>query len=524
MINFSANEVISQDFKKLLKKIPSPAYLWKKTKNNDFVLIEYNKKAEDIIRRRIRTWINKGADQLLKEKPEMRDAMLACFEQKKDFVKKVEFSLRFFRFKKYFLVNFRFMPPDMILVYIEDLVEQKKIIKNLLKANKKLKYINAELEKILDFIPVRVFYKDNNNRIIRVNRRYSEDLNMKKEDLEGKSCFELYPKEIALKYWHDDLEIMNTGCAKLNYEEPWISPKGKRWVLTSKIPFLYSKNNIIGVIGFAVDITEQKFLENELKKSRDQLKQVNEKLLQVKEAETKYRKAFEHLSFYKDLVFHDINNIFNNMHLSARLHEEKIKSTMITEEIKKFPQSIIEQVIRGMKLISNVRAILNMKIQEIPLQEVDLILLLSNALNFIEAFFQHRTINITTQYSKKKYIVLANELLQDVFENLLINAIHHNQNEIVQIEIVITEITEESKKHVKMEFKDNGMGISEELKKNLFVMTPSQDIRERKAKGFGLKLVKKLMDIYNGKIIVEDRIKGKPSEGTNFILFIPALS
>ncbi|MHA1107446.1 MAG: ATP-binding protein [Promethearchaeota archaeon] len=39
--------------------------------------------------------------------------------------------------------------------------------------------------------------------------------------------------------------------------------------------------------------------------------------------------------------------------------------------------------------------------------------------------------------------------------------------------------------------------------------------------GLGLKLVKKLVDIYNGEIWIEDKIKGDHSFGCNCILLFP---
>lgn len=39
--------------------------------------------------------------------------------------------------------------------------------------------------------------------------------------------------------------------------------------------------------------------------------------------------------------------------------------------------------------------------------------------------------------------------------------------------------------------------------------------------GIGLSLVKKLIDNYNGKIRVEDKVKEDYSKGANFIILIP---
>jgi signal transduction histidine kinase len=42
--------------------------------------------------------------------------------------------------------------------------------------------------------------------------------------------------------------------------------------------------------------------------------------------------------------------------------------------------------------------------------------------------------------------------------------------------------------------------------------------------GLGLSLVKKTIDRYNGKIWVEDKVKGDCSKGSNFIILIPTIN
>ena len=42
-----------------------------------------------------------------------------------------------------------------------------------------------------------------------------------------------------------------------------------------------------------------------------------------------------------------------------------------------------------------------------------------------------------------------------------------------------------------------------------------------KGLGFGLSLVKKIIEHYNGKIWVEDKMKGEQNRGSNFIFLIP---
>ena len=118
---------------------------------------------------------------------------------------------------------------------------------------------------IFNAIPAMIFYKDTENRFIRVNRALAEASGMTIEQMEGKSCFELFP-DLADKYWRDDKEVMAAGVPKRDIIEHITTSDGIVWVKTDKIPHRDEKGNIIGIIGFAIDITALKNTENALRK------------------------------------------------------------------------------------------------------------------------------------------------------------------------------------------------------------------------------------------------------------------
>jgi len=146
------------------------------------------------------------------------------------------------------------------LVVWRDITERKR-------AEEALQRQREELQIILDSVPALIFYKDKENRFIRVNRICAERLGRPKEKLEGKSCFEIFPPDQAEDYWRDDKEVMASGHPKRNIIEPVETSEGIRWVQTDKIPYRDEKGNIIGVIGFAVDVTERKRAEEALRAS-----------------------------------------------------------------------------------------------------------------------------------------------------------------------------------------------------------------------------------------------------------------
>ena len=111
-----------------------------------------------------------------------------------------------------------------------------------------------------------IFYKDKENHLIRINRALAEIAGKTKAEMEGKSLFELYPDQ-AEDYWRDDKDVMTSGQPKRHIIEPLETPEGVRCLQTDKIPYRDEKGNIIGIIGFAIDITERKQAEEALERS-----------------------------------------------------------------------------------------------------------------------------------------------------------------------------------------------------------------------------------------------------------------
>jgi two-component system, chemotaxis family, CheB/CheR fusion protein len=125
--------------------------------------------------------------------------------------------------------------------------------------------LNNQQQAMLAASPIMIFYKDKENRFIRVNEAFAKANRMLKSDMVGKTMWELYPKEIADHYWKDDKEVFTTNKSKLNIIEKMITPNEVLDVHTDKFPSRDSDGNVIGVIGFVQDISELTAKEKELK-------------------------------------------------------------------------------------------------------------------------------------------------------------------------------------------------------------------------------------------------------------------
>ncbi|KKM06517.1 hypothetical protein LCGC14_1743180, partial [marine sediment metagenome] len=166
--------------------------------------------------------------------------------------------------------------PKYFIAVIEDINEKKLAEQKLIISEEKYKTLSKEMEMILDHLPGPVFFKDAQNHFLRVNKFLAEAHNLSKEELRGKSLFELYSEQEAQAYWDDDLEVIKSGEPKLNIVESWYTKEGRKWVLTSKIPFVNEEGNITGIIGLSSDITDQKKMEDVIRISERKLKTLME--------------------------------------------------------------------------------------------------------------------------------------------------------------------------------------------------------------------------------------------------------
>lgn len=89
----------------------------------------------------------------------------------------------------------------------------------------------------------------------------------------GKTDFDFFPQELAEQYYADEQEVMSTGLALINREEPVVDQSTglRRWVSTNKVPVLNKAGQVIGLVGMSRDITERKKAEAALAQRAAQL-------------------------------------------------------------------------------------------------------------------------------------------------------------------------------------------------------------------------------------------------------------
>ncbi len=158
-----------------------------------------------------------------------------------------------------------------LAVFAADITEEKRVIGILEENRRQLAQANATLQLVIDTIPVRIFWKDSNSNFLGCNRLFASDAGHDDPAaIVGSDDYQMGWKQQAEMYRADDREVMTTGVAKINYEEPQDTPEGKRiWLRTTKVPLRNQDGRVIGILGTYEDITERKGLEERIRLSEE---------------------------------------------------------------------------------------------------------------------------------------------------------------------------------------------------------------------------------------------------------------
>ena len=239
--------------------------------------------------------------------------------------------------------------------------------------------------------------------------------------------------------------------------------------------------------------------------------------LYKKELERKLKEEKKRVELLTDILGHDISNLNQGIHAYIEL---LLTTPDFPEKFKDDVRTAFEQSKGITKLVSNVRKLLTVqKEEEQELKTTALSAMLLHAMEAVKSTYSQKEIEITCAWRFDNAVVMkGNELLEDVFYNILDNAVKYDRHERVEVEVVMSE--GEDGNYGKIEFKDHGPGVPDELKGRIFARWERED-KSVFASGLGLMLVKQIVDMCGGSVWVEDRVRGDRSAGSTFVVLLP---
>jgi signal transduction histidine kinase len=273
---------------------------------------------------------------------------------------------------------------------------------------------------------------------------------------------------------------------------------GELTVLTNSAPIKDTEGHITAAVAAIMDITRLKATERELQEAKS-------------EAE-----------MYLDLMGHDINNL-NQVgigYLELALNELDARGRL-EEKDRPLLDKTFETLLNSSKLIGNVRKIQKSQAGGLKFMPLDLCEVLEK-IKLQYSSIPDREVHIRLNATRQCYIY-ANDLIHDVFTNLIGNAIKHSSAvRSLDIDIYLKKIDRGGRDFYEITIDDNGPGIPDDVKAMLFARF-ERGKTKASGRGLGLYLVRTLLKDMGGSVTVEDRVKGDDGKGARFIVILPAL-
>jgi PAS domain S-box-containing protein len=360
-------------------------------------------------------------------------------------------------------------------VMIRDLTKQRKL-------EKKIGESKRNLEAIFDGIQDKLSIQSPDYQILRVNRAVTKQYKTSFKELIGQKCYETYfqrtlPCEKCSVSMTIETRKPASSIMKLSEDNTTLQ--------IFSYPILDEKGNLVSVIEYMKDITEEQRLQEQLIQS--------EKLVGV--------------GILASGMAHEINNPLSGIIGMAEIaleEEDLSKQRSYLTDIIHCSERISE-IVRGLKSYS--RAAKKGELSLVDLNEV-----LEESLKMVHLAIKPASVEVIKKFQSNEKIRANTGEIQQVFTNLITNAFQAMDGK--GGELILS--TRSLRDSVEVRVSDNGSGIPQKYLSQIF--DPFFTTKKPgEGTGLGLNIVYRIITKYEGTIDVES----KDQVGTTFTIKFP---
>lgn len=344
---------------------------------------------------------------------------------------------------------------ERLAVFSEDITARKR-------AEEALQRSEREKAAILDSMTELVAYQDRSMNIVWVNNVAAESVNMTREDMIGRRCFELWHGRSTIC---ENCPIVTAIETKAPARTEILSADGRIWDVTG-YPVFGNGGDVIGIVEVTKDITNRKKNEAELRAYR------------------------EHLELINKILRHDLINNFTAIRSALDLYRDSKEPELL--------ENADQQIDRSVDLIRQMRELESFISRHRDLKPVDIEGMVRKIIPSYPSIEFHT--------AGTGFQVMADEFLESVLDNIIGNAVKHSGTD--RIDITGMDLKGAYELHIA----DHGSGIPDPIKAKIFEEGFSHGTEG--GTGLGLHIVKKAMETYGGDVYVENN----EPQGTVFIL------
>lgn len=360
-----------------------------------------------------------------------------------------------------------------------------------------------QVYKIIDAVPASIYWKNVQGIYQGCNQYMLEMAGLKQvSEIIGKTDAQLPWKDIADELFKTDQRVIQEKLVIETEETPILANQEKKIFLTTKTPLMDETNDVVGVIGVSVDITERKKMEEKLDEAR-------------KMAESSDRAKTEFLQNMR----HDLRTPFTGI-----LGLSDFMESQETDPIKKENLGYIAQSAKALlDQLNEIFEFVQVESGQLPILEKTFNLheLINDVTSMMLLPAKNKNLDFTLTIEKEvpEYLVGDRVRTQRILMNLIANAIKFTDKGHVKIKVSVANQLDTS---VILNFRieDTGIGIPDDKRDIIFErfnrLTSSYS-GVYPGKGLGLRIVKQFLDEIGGQPDLETAV----DRGTTFRVIIP---
>ncbi|KAA1009647.1 response regulator [Paraburkholderia panacisoli] len=359
------------------------------------------------------------------------------------------------------------------------------------------------LNSIIENIPDTIFVKDAATlRFVRFNQAGEQLLGYRREELIGKSVYELFPAQEAEFFALKDRAVLESRQMVDVPEEPVQTRHGPRLLHTMKIPIVDARGEAKFLLGISRDITEHKRAEEELRRHREHLEDmILERTAELAVAKEHAEAANQAKSDFLAHMSHELRTPLNGI----------LGFAQILRRDKSLDQRQIDRLVviqrSGEHLLKLINDMLDMaKIEagkmELNLSDIQLDRFIYFIAETIRVKATEKGLDFACEMAPDLPAgVRIDEMrLRQVLLNLLSNAIRFTEKGSVSLHVGFRQPG-----RLRFEVQDTGIGIDEAQLEAIF--RPFEQVSEARHRlggtGLGLAISRQLVRLMGGEIHVE---------------------
>jgi signal transduction histidine kinase len=198
-------------------------------------------------------------------------------------------------------------------------------------------------------------------------------------------------------------------------------------MLARSIRYAIERKRLEDAVRIAHNELEMRVIQRTMELSEAN-KSLREEIGQREHAEAELKESKAQAELYVDLMAHDINNM---NHIALGFLEMALESIVHDEDAKELIKKPLDHLMASSRLIDNVRKLQRVKSGKIPQSLIELGPMLTQV---VESYGDIPGSDVTINYTDLDgCFVMANELLTDVFTNLVGNSIKHSDSHVTSI-------------------------------------------------------------------------------------------